>query len=64
MTLQVMWFMCLDFLAKIEKRKGGKELFYWALSWNCFICTVKIWRKTFLEYKGIVFQGSQWEGMD
>jgi len=22
-----MWFMCLDFLAKIEKRKGGKKTF-------------------------------------
>jgi len=59
-----MWFMCLDFLAKIEKRKGGGELFFWERSLNCFICPEKIWRKTFLEYDGIAFQGTQWEGMD
>jgi hypothetical protein len=44
-VVHVPWFLGQD----IEE-EGEKKLFYWELSWNCFICTVKIWRKTFLEY--------------
>ena len=35
------------FLGQVIEEEGEKKLFYWELSWNCFICTVKIWRKTF-----------------